>query len=224
MIDPRRRLLLWRRFDNEQSSKRSRFYESVLTRWVSLSISAKRTNRDVVEQIAQEAQIPIESLPGDLDQPIFPRGQVIFGYAFDEIARIYANMQWGLSDAGLKMALVNPTDSRIRRPVKAPPRRQPDVTLSKKRVEFEDSIATELATVKLGLNRAWTLEDLKQRHRTFQVWNWLNEVELNEIIKSRRFLPKARAKRITMQAFGLTSPETLKKDRQKVRHAEISRK
>jgi hypothetical protein len=65
-----------------------------------------------VEQVAKEAKIPVESLPDELNQPIDPGSGVIFsnaGDAFDLIAGNYANLEWWVSDDGLKMAFVTPT-------------------------------------------------------------------------------------------------------------------
>jgi len=61
------------------------------------------TNRDVVERIAEESDIPLDSLPDDLNLPVFSRGRAIFGFAgdeFDQIADNYDNIQWWLSDGG----------------------------------------------------------------------------------------------------------------------------
>jgi hypothetical protein len=105
--DPR----LWQRFSYGRTSKQSTFRESLIYSVVSLSIPKHRTNRDMVELIAKESRIPIESLPPDLNDPVFTRGQAIFGFAgdeFDRVAKNYEDMQWWLSDAGLNMAIVSP--------------------------------------------------------------------------------------------------------------------
>jgi len=108
--------LLWRRFSYEKTSKTSEFRESPIYNFVSLAIPAPCTNRDVVEQVAKESRIPIESLSDELEQPVYRRGQSIDNFAgdeFDEIAHDYDNMQWWLSDRGLNMAIVAPL-SQIR--------------------------------------------------------------------------------------------------------------
>jgi hypothetical protein len=79
--------------------------------FVSFSVPAHRTNRDVVEQIARESQIPVESLSDELELPVYTRGQVIDGFAgdkFDQIADNYDNMKWWISDVGLNMGIVMP--------------------------------------------------------------------------------------------------------------------
>lgn len=105
--DPR----LWRNFSYEKTSKTSKFRELLICNFVSLSIPANRTHRDVVKQIARESHIPVDRLCDDLDLPVFPRGQAIFGYPgdeFDQIADNYDNMQWWVSDTGLNMTIVKP--------------------------------------------------------------------------------------------------------------------
>jgi hypothetical protein len=103
--------LLWGNFSYERTSRTSKFRDLPLYSFVSLSVPAHRTNRDVAEQIARESHIPVESLSDDLNQPVFSRGQAIFGFAgdqFDQIADDYDNMQWWISDGGLNMAIVSP--------------------------------------------------------------------------------------------------------------------
>jgi hypothetical protein len=111
--------LLWRNFSYEKTSKTSKFRELLIYNFVSLSVPAHQTHRDVVEQIARESHIPVESLSDDLNQPVFSRGQAIFGFAgdqFDQIADDYDNMQWWISDIGLNMAIVVPATSDTRIP------------------------------------------------------------------------------------------------------------
>lgn len=111
---------LWQNFSYEKTSKTSKFRESLIYEFVSLSIPGHRTNRDVVEQVAKESHIPIESLADDLHWPVFSRGQAIFGFAgdeFDKIAENYEGMEWWVSDAGLNMAIVTaPNGLHLRLP------------------------------------------------------------------------------------------------------------
>jgi hypothetical protein len=105
---------LWRKFDYQKASKTSKLCQVLVSKFVSLTIPSKRTNRDAVKQIAMESQIPIESLCDELNSPVFPRSQVIFGFAgdeFDNIAQNYPNIQWWITDAGLNMGTVNPAVS-----------------------------------------------------------------------------------------------------------------
>jgi hypothetical protein len=109
---------VWTNFSGEKSSKDPGLRDRVVWTFVNLSIPANRTNRDVLEQIAKRAEIPIESLCDELDHPAYPRGQVIFGYAGDQIDRIatyYDQMRWWVSDTGLNMAIVNSAKSDAKR-------------------------------------------------------------------------------------------------------------
>jgi hypothetical protein len=108
---PQNVLILWQNFSLERTSKTSKFRDLLIYALVNSSVPAPLTHRDVVQQIAEKSQIPIESLPAELSQPVFSRGRPIFGYAgneFDKIADEYPNMQWWLSDIGLNMAIVKP--------------------------------------------------------------------------------------------------------------------
>jgi hypothetical protein len=99
----------WRHFSYEKTSKASKFREVLVYNLVNLSIPANRNQRDVAEQIAKKAHIPIESLPNELDQIVSWRGQTLFGFAsdlFDQIADYMDNMKWWVSDHGLEMAIV----------------------------------------------------------------------------------------------------------------------
>jgi hypothetical protein len=106
---------LWEHF-NYEKTKTSKFRDLLISNHVSLSIQAGRTNRDVVEQIAEGSHIPLESLSDELNQPVHPGSQAIFGFAGDEFDRIadnYDNMQWWLSDAGLNMAMASPANTDL---------------------------------------------------------------------------------------------------------------
>ena len=100
---------LWRSFGFERNSKTSPARELLIHTFVNMSAPADLSNREVVKLIAENAGLPIESLSDALDRPVFSRSRVIYGFlgdALDEIARDYVNMQWWLSEKGLKMAIL----------------------------------------------------------------------------------------------------------------------
>jgi hypothetical protein len=112
--DPR----LWQHFRREKTPKTPRCRELILnlSNVASLTVPAPCTPRDVVEQIARQARIPIESLSDDLNQPALPRAITIFGFSgdcLDGIADNYDNMQWWISDNGLNMAIVIPEAAQL---------------------------------------------------------------------------------------------------------------
>ena len=98
-------------------------------------------------------------------------------------------------------------------------RRTPDLQSSRERLELVKVLASELATIKHDLKRYCTAETLKNQHPNFALWQHLTEAELKELVDGDSFAPKAYAENLTLRHFGLTSRETLKKDRKKLREA-----
>lgn len=106
----------WTNFSAEKSSKELGL--QLVWTFVNLSIPANSTDRNVVEQIAKQADIPIEFLCHELDHPLYTGGQVIFGFAGDEIdkvARGHDQMRWWISRAGLNVAIDNSAKSDVER-------------------------------------------------------------------------------------------------------------
>jgi len=62
-------------------------------------------------------------------------------------------------------------------------------------------------------------EKLKREFPDFELWNYINETEIQELARGEDFTPKAFAGNIALRTFGGTSPETLKKDRRQLRKA-----
>jgi hypothetical protein len=99
------------------------------------------------------------------------------------------------------------------------PRRQPDTKSSLERLDLARKLAAELATLKQAVAGFCTPEDLKRRHPDFLLWGHLSTAEVKEIADGEAFSPKAYAESLTLRHFGLTSRETLKKDRRKLKKA-----
>jgi hypothetical protein len=103
--------LFWRRFNATKTRALGGlklFRSTILNNVINYTAPANCTNRDVVELIARQAsiQIPIESLPRELEQKVHVRGMVCFGFVgnyFDRIARNYDQMQWWVSKNGVNM-------------------------------------------------------------------------------------------------------------------------
>jgi hypothetical protein len=103
--------LLWHRFNATKTRALGGlklFRATILNNVINYTAPANCTDRDVIEQIAKQAtiQIPIESLPCELEQKVHVRGKVCFGFPgkyFDQIARNYDQMQWWVSKNGLNM-------------------------------------------------------------------------------------------------------------------------
>jgi hypothetical protein len=103
--------LFWHRFNATKTRALGGlklFRTTILNSVINYTAPANCTDRDVIEQIARQAsiQIPIESLPCELECKMHVRGMACFGFAgnyFDQIARNHDQMQWWVSKNGLNM-------------------------------------------------------------------------------------------------------------------------
>jgi hypothetical protein len=100
------------------------------------------------------------------------------------------------------------------------PRRTPDIQSSRDRINLITALATELAAIKQDLNGYCTVEILKKKHPHFVLWQHISDAEIIALIDGEPFKPRAWAENLTLKKFGLTSRETFKKDRRKLRKAE----
>ena len=101
----------------------------------------------------------------------------------------------------------------------ARPRRTPDLRSSRERVELANTLARELAIIKQEIAGYCTAEELKRKHPNFALWNHIEDSQVQALVDGEEFTPKAYAENLTLTKFGLTSRETLKKDRRKLRKA-----
>ncbi len=100
-----------------------------------------------------------------------------------------------------------------------PPRRVPDLETSRARLDLLDHLVSELATIKLDLTGFCTPESLRTKHPTFVLWGYLDQQEVRDLAHGTEFKPKAYAESLVLRKFGLTSRETLRSDRKKLRKA-----
>ena len=105
-------------------------------------------------------------------------------------------------------------------PAVSRPRRTPDLKSSRERIELVAVLATELATIKQDLSGFCTAKSLKSKHPQFVLWSVISDSELEEIANGVSFVPKAYAENLTLRKSGLTSRETLRKDRRKLNKAQ----
>jgi hypothetical protein len=96
--------------------------------------------------------------------------------------------------------------------------RGPNLEISRRRVELEDNLRSELATVALELRQPTDLSKLRKKFPNFQIWRQLSDPE-QESLLNEPFKTTAYARLLVLRHFGLTSEETLKKDRKKLRTA-----
>lgn len=100
-----------------------------------------------------------------------------------------------------------------------PPRRTPDLDSSRHRLALVATLARELAIVKQEVRRFCTVDSLKRKHPKFTLWTLIEDSQVKALVDGEEFTPKAYAENLTLAKFGLTSRETLKKDRRKLRRA-----
>ncbi|MGO9239512.1 MAG: hypothetical protein ACLQBJ_01785 [Bryobacteraceae bacterium] len=114
-------------------------------------------------------------------------------------------------------------DQSATAPAKGPgvgaPRRVPDLDSSRQRLELVDTLARELAILKQDLKGFCEVEGLKRKYPNFTLWTLIEDSQIKELVDGEAFTPKAYAEHLTLAKFGLTSRETLKKDRRKLRQA-----
>jgi hypothetical protein len=79
------------------------------------------------------------------------------------------------------------------------------------------TLSSELATIKMDLKGFCEAAELKSKHAGFALWKHITEDELSELISGTPFAPRAFAENLVLRHYSLTSRESLKKDRQKLR-------
>jgi hypothetical protein len=95
--------------------------------------------------------------------------------------------------------------------------RGPDYDKISERVALEDSLRSELATIKSRAEHYTDVDQLRGEFPDFQLWKILSATEQQELLTDE-FKPRAYARTLVANKYGLTNPETIKKDRQKLRN------
>ena len=114
--------------------------------------------------------------------------------------------------------LVPPYKNEMNEPSPASRERGPDLAISRERVGLEDRLREELATINATAAKYPTLDLVKKAFPDFGLWAILSPTEQKTLL-SEPFKPRAYARALVARKYGLTSTETIKKDRQKVRRA-----
>lgn len=97
--------------------------------------------------------------------------------------------------------------------------RGPNYGKSRERVDLEDILRSELGTIKSRTGKFATVNELKKEFPDFRLWTILSLDEQQELL-TEEFKPTGYARSLVMRKFGLTNPDTIKKDRQKLRKAD----
>lgn len=91
----------------------------------------------------------------------------------------------------------------------------PDIETSQKRIELEEILTRELVTIAQRIGALTTLDELKKTYPEFRLWQILSAPEQEELL-TVEFREKTFARKLVMREFGITSLDTLKKDRKKL--------
>jgi len=140
-------------------------------------------------------------------------GGITIGPSESSGARETSTDDLGRANVGLKLDSLSWTPDQVR------PRRTPDLDSSRERLALVGTLARELAIIKQELKGYCTVDGLKRKHPKFTLWTLIEDSQIKALVDGEAFVPKAYAENLTLSKFGLTSRETLKKDRQKLRKA-----
>ena len=141
----------------------------------------------------------------------------------DDLGAVKQRLGEMLSCLAKKQEPVESSLSSSDRAAVAPPEgsrrreRGPDIETSRKRIELEELLTTELTTIAQRAKKFTTLSELRHRYPDFTLWNRLPEQEQKELL-THPFRPKVYARSLVLRKYGITS-DALKKDRQKLRRA-----
>jgi hypothetical protein len=99
--------------------------------------------------------------------------------------------------------------------------RVPDLQLSAERIALVKTLRRELAAIAIEILNQPTLHDLREKFPEFRIWRELSGPEQEDLLKEA-FKPLPYAKTLALRHFGVTSAETLKKDRKKLKAQNIA--
>ena len=94
--------------------------------------------------------------------------------------------------------------------------RGPNLAISRERQDLLKVLTTELTAIYQAVQTNVSLAELRSKFPKFRIWDLLSDREQSDLLNAE-FKPRAMAKSIVMREYGITSEETLKKDRQKLR-------
>ncbi len=97
-------------------------------------------------------------------------------------------------------------------------KREPDLATSRERIDLLDQLAMELTVIYQQTKKHTTLNKLKNEFSEYKVWELLTNEEQKKLLDNE-FRPKQLARQLVLRKYGLTSVDTLRKDRQKLRRA-----
>ncbi len=93
-----------------------------------------------------------------------------------------------------------------------------NLSISRKRLSLWDQLGRELATIYQKVQVLTELGQLKQDYPDFKIWSLLSGTEQRELLLGN-FKPRQLAADLVLREYMLTSIETLRYDRKKLRKA-----
>jgi hypothetical protein len=97
---------------------------------------------------------------------------------------------------------------------------KPALRKSRERAKLCETLIEELRTIYRRCQTYCTVEQLKHDYPNFVLWSHITDYELRRLLGGDEFRLRDFAKHLTLRAYNLTSLDTLKDDRRKIRKAE----
>jgi hypothetical protein len=192
----------------------ARFCEDLASRAFALDAASGRTESDSRAAVGVEARRPIHD--GETSQVAGGLGRALDSRLGG--ARGVSASATPIDDSARKGSGPN-LDSGPPTSRPMPPKRTQDLDTSRRRLALVNILARELAILKQDLAGYCTPEGLKRKYPNFTLWTLIEDSQIKELMDGKAFTPKAYAENLTLAKSGLTSRETLKKDRRKLREA-----
>src|SRR5215469_17490864 len=96
----------------------------------------------------------------------------------------------------------------------------PTLRRSRERAKLCETLIDELKTIYRRSKRYCTVDQLKHEYPDFVLWSHIKDHELRRLLGGDEFRHRDFAKHLTLRAYNLTSLDTLKDDRRRIRKAE----
>ena len=95
----------------------------------------------------------------------------------------------------------------------------PALRKSRERAKLCETLIDELRIIYRRCQTYCTVEQLKHDYPNFVLWSHITDHEVRRLLSGDEFQPRNFAKRIALRACNLTSLDTFKDDRRKIRKA-----
>jgi len=147
-------------------------------------------------------------------------GQASDGQSLEALEQLRERIEL---EPGLAITTIQDHQGRPKLFVHHQRKRVPNLELRRQRLELRDRLVNELSHLRLWLakqKQPLAPGALQQQFPSFKLWDLLTPDEVAELAAGEKFLPRAYADNLVLRKYGLTSRETLRKDRQMLRRYE----